>query len=448
MTTTYGNRMRVAVATTGTGTVNLGNSLTNFVNLSSLTTGSTIGYALDDLSNGAWEIGTGTYTSGSPSTVTRVLESSSTGSLLNLSGNAILMVTQTAVQILSYAPLASPALTGTPTAPTAAAGDNTTQIATDAFVTAAVAPAFNDANRNKIHNAYMNIQQRGSGPFTTSGLYTLDRWVVAYSSDTVSIAPGTYSDGNRTSLADEEATNNLTATITGSASAGAFSLVYQPIENVRRLSNRTVTVSFYAHATSGTPKLGVQLRQYFGTGGSPSSLVDINGTAVTLSTTPTRYNVTVTFASISGKTLGTNNDHYTRLAFWFSSGSTNNTLSGSIGQQSATFVISGVQLEIGTVATQLEKLDPGLDLANCQRFYQTTSVLWGGECTNAVTNYASMGLNTTMRAVPTVAISSDASTNFGTRTPASTASIVYVTAVASSTAAGAINCTVTATADL
>ncbi len=37
------------------------------------------------------------------------------------------------------APLASPALTGTPTAPTAAEGTNTTQIATTAFVTAAVA---------------------------------------------------------------------------------------------------------------------------------------------------------------------------------------------------------------------------------------------------------------------------------------------------------------------
>ncbi|PTX39406.1 hypothetical protein IQ03_04977 [Gemmobacter caeni] len=37
------------------------------------------------------------------------------------------------------APLASPALTGTPTAPTAAAGTNTTQIATSAFVQAAVA---------------------------------------------------------------------------------------------------------------------------------------------------------------------------------------------------------------------------------------------------------------------------------------------------------------------
>jgi len=41
----------------------------------------------------------------------------------------------------TYAPLASPALSGVPTAPTATAGTNTTQLATTAFVTAAV-PAF------------------------------------------------------------------------------------------------------------------------------------------------------------------------------------------------------------------------------------------------------------------------------------------------------------------
>lgn len=38
----------------------------------------------------------------------------------------------------TYAPLASPALTGTPTAPTAGGGTNTTQIATTAFVTSAL----------------------------------------------------------------------------------------------------------------------------------------------------------------------------------------------------------------------------------------------------------------------------------------------------------------------
>jgi hypothetical protein len=43
--------------------------------------------------------------------------------------------------LASYAPLADPALTGTPTAPTAGAGTNSTQIATTAFVGTAVANA-------------------------------------------------------------------------------------------------------------------------------------------------------------------------------------------------------------------------------------------------------------------------------------------------------------------
>lgn len=44
----------------------------------------------------------------------------------------------TAVDMSTYAKLASPAFTGTPTAPTAAAGTNTTQIATTAFVQSAI----------------------------------------------------------------------------------------------------------------------------------------------------------------------------------------------------------------------------------------------------------------------------------------------------------------------
>ena len=44
----------------------------------------------------------------------------------------------------TYAKLASPALTGTPTAPTATNGTNTTQIATTAFVQAAITTALNN----------------------------------------------------------------------------------------------------------------------------------------------------------------------------------------------------------------------------------------------------------------------------------------------------------------
>jgi microcystin-dependent protein len=50
-------------------------------------------------------------------------------------------VTLAVADISGAAPLASPALTGTPTAPTPAAGSNTMQIATTAFVTSAIAAA-------------------------------------------------------------------------------------------------------------------------------------------------------------------------------------------------------------------------------------------------------------------------------------------------------------------
>ena len=46
-----------------------------------------------------------------------------------------------ATVVAGYAPLASPALTGTPTAPTGTPGDTSTQLATDAFVAAAVSAA-------------------------------------------------------------------------------------------------------------------------------------------------------------------------------------------------------------------------------------------------------------------------------------------------------------------
>jgi hypothetical protein len=47
-------------------------------------------------------------------------------------------ITLAVADVSGAAPLASPALTGTPTAPTATGGTNTTQIATTAFVTAAI----------------------------------------------------------------------------------------------------------------------------------------------------------------------------------------------------------------------------------------------------------------------------------------------------------------------
>ncbi|HHA1409764.1 TPA: phage tail protein [Enterobacter hormaechei subsp. xiangfangensis] len=64
-----------------------------------------------------------------------------------------------------YAPKASPTLTGTPKAPTAAAGNNTTQLATTAFVQTAISAL--DLSDAKFLGRLLNVQT-----FTSSGTYT------------------------------------------------------------------------------------------------------------------------------------------------------------------------------------------------------------------------------------------------------------------------------------
>jgi hypothetical protein len=95
------NRAGVTTATTGTGTVTLGSALASgtSINLCSFQTFANAGvpnatvvrYLILD-SNGAWEYGTGTYTTAG-TTLSRTLGASSTGSLLSLSGSAQVFIT-------------------------------------------------------------------------------------------------------------------------------------------------------------------------------------------------------------------------------------------------------------------------------------------------------------------------------------------------------------------
>jgi hypothetical protein len=64
----------------------------------------------------------------------RLIKSTIKATFPNITG----AVTKTAAEINGLAPLASPTFTGTPAAPTASPGTNTTQLATTAFVTAAL----------------------------------------------------------------------------------------------------------------------------------------------------------------------------------------------------------------------------------------------------------------------------------------------------------------------
>ena len=184
------NRAKMTTATTGTGTITLGSAFSGFQTFAAagVVNGDVVRYVIEE--GNAWEIGNGTYTA-TGTLLARSLLASSTGSLLSLGGNAAVFVTATAEDFNELAPLASPALTGTPTAPTAAVGTNTTQVATTAFVNAEIA---NDAPT-----------KTGGGASGT--------WAISISGNAATATSAT--DSTKLPLAGGTVTGNITMSGTG-----------------------------------------------------------------------------------------------------------------------------------------------------------------------------------------------------------------------------------------
>ena len=276
------------------------------------------------------------------------------------------------------------------------------------------------AGKNAVINGDFRINQRG---FTSGTTYDFgfDRFVnaVGGGTGTGTFSAQTFTPGTAP-VSGYNGVNYLRCVTTGQTAAGTYTIIQQNIEDVRTFAGQTATISFWAKANSGTPKIFVELEQFFGSGGSASVQT---GSAVTLTTSWARYSITLSVPSLSGKTIGAAS--YLSLLLWVSAGSTFNTRTSSLGIQSNTFEVWGVQLEAGSTATAFEIASGTVqgELALCQRYFSksynqsfapgsaTSGGLESRMSANRTDRFAidySASLPVVMRAAPTVTVYSTA----------------------------------------
>ena len=258
--------------------------------------------------------------------------------------------------------------------------------------------------RNKIINGNFDIWQRGTSQ-TTSDYGSVDRWRPTHFGSTKTASQQAFTLGQTDVPGNPK--YYLRHVVSSVAGSGNFCLIIHKIEGVTTLAGQTATLSFWAKADSNK-NIATEFLQYFGTGGSPSALVNTIGvTTHNLTTSWQKFTATVAVPSISGKTLGSNGDDRLELNFWFETGSDFSSRTNSLGNQSGTFDIAQVQVEEGPVATEFEHRPYGLELDLCRRFYQK---YWYAQATSMTPGLAGtywgvdIQFNTTFRTSPTLSI--------------------------------------------
>jgi len=222
--------------------------------------------------------------------------------------------------------------------------------------------------KNKLINGEFDIWQRGT-TFSTSNAYTADRWViVGASGQTVSVSQQSFTPG-AAPVSGYEGT--FFARLAWSGTPSGTYWFTQRVEDVRTLAGQTVTLSFWAKASSTTSAFTPMFEQNFGSGGS--SIVGTTGSAISLTTSWQRFTQTFSIPSISGKTIGTSSYLEVR------------PLAGSTAVTGNSIDIWGVQVEKGSIATEFEQRFIGDEIRMCQRYYHQDSL-------TAIDGYASAGM--------------------------------------------------------
>ena len=233
--------------------------------------------------------------------------------------------------------------------------------------------------RNKIINGDMKVDQRNSGSSVTGndGTFSVDRWQA-------SCSPNGKFTLQQSSTAPAGFINSLVATSTSAYSVGSgdFAAIRHNIEglNVADLgwgtaNAKTVTLSFWVQSS------------LTGTFGGSLTNNAINRSYPFTYSIPTANTWTQISVTVVGDTTGTwltTNGRGICLFFNLGAGSTYSGTAGAwagaaytsatgaqsvVGTNGATFYITGVQLEKGSVATPYEVLPYQVQLAQCQRYY-------------------------------------------------------------------------------
>jgi hypothetical protein len=265
------------------------------------------------------------------------------------------------------------------------------------------------AGKNKIINGDFNVNQRAFTSITANG-FGFDCFAYIWGDGSATYSAQAFTAGTAP-VVGYEAKNFARIVTASQTAANAYTILQHRLEDVRTLAGQTATLSFWAKAGTGTPKIAVELEQIFGSGGSPSGTTQTYFGQITLSTSWTRYSITIAMPSLSGKTIGTTaNTSYLLWNLWTSAGSSYNSRSGSLGIQNATIDIWGIQLEAGSVATPFTLAGGGsqqAELALCQRYYFRTQIGTGipymgvTVAGSSTTTYANIIHKVTMRTTPT-----------------------------------------------
>ena len=276
--------------------------------------------------------------------------------------------------------------------------------------------------RNRIINGDMRIDQRNSGTEVNpavSGVYYLDRWQAAASvASKFKIGQNAGAVTPPTGYTNYLGSTSLSAYTVG---AGETFVNQQKIEgyNISDLawgtaSAATVTLSFWVRS-SLTGTFGGSLRN--------SGLDRSYPFSYTISVANTWEQKTITIAGDTSGTWLTNNGIGISVIFSLGTGTTYSGPAGAwastnyvsatgatsvVGTNGATWYVTGVQFEVGTVATSFERQIFSNQLAQCQRYYyflggetpyqNINTVIWytATECVGQ------FSYPVTMRGVPTV----------------------------------------------